>query len=164
MSEVAGVQCKICNSGFREEIERMIINEGKSYTQIIAIMETKGINLNTANLSKHKNKHMMLNVDTLKQLSKSRTSSMPVIDVKTLSPEQILDYVMQEAMGGIESLKLLPVSHYTLNARNNFLSTIRQIAETKIKAQGGGDKDDITELINQQLKDRGMMVDVTPKG
>ena len=163
MATDTDVRCKVCASGYRKEIERMIIVEGKSYTQICEIMDDKGVSLNPPNITHHKNKHMLLNVESARGLSKSAASLMPVIDVTSLSPEQILDYVMQEAMSGIEALKILPTSHYTLNARNNFLSTIRQIAESRIKAAGTGDKDDITTLINEQLKARGMMVDVTPK-
>lgn len=155
-------RCKICSSGYRKEIERMLITEGKTYVQVCEIMKTKGIDLNPANLSTHKNRHMPQSVDSLRELTGSQVHLITPFDVSDLSPEQLLEYVAQEAVGGIEALKLLPVSHYTLNARNNFLSTIRQIAETQIRANGGGDKEDITELINQQLKARGLMVDVTP--
>jgi len=163
LMNVHDTRCKICNSEYRREIERLLIVEGKSYQFIIDLMETKDFTLNVANISNHKNKHMMNDVDTVIGLSKSAASLIPPVDTRNLSPEDLLDYVIREAINGVDALKLLPTSHYTLNARNNFLSTIRQIAESRIKAAGTGDKDDITTLINEQLKARGLMVDVTPK-
>ena len=141
----------------------MLITEGKTYVHICEIMKTKGIDINPANLSTHKNRHMPQSVDSLRELAGSQGQLLTPFDVSDLSPEQLLEYVAQEAVGGIEALKLLPVSHYTLNARNNFLSTIRQIAETQLKASGAiKDEKDITVLINEQLRSRGITIDIEP--
>ena len=157
---MSSLRCKICNSPHRREIERMLV-EGKTYQTICEAMEDK-IDLNLANISVHKAKHMLISPDSLRELTGPQAHLITPINAQTATPEELLEYVVQEAAAGIEALKLLPVSHYTLNARNNFLSTIRQIAETQMKASGAIKNDqDITVLISEQLRQRGIFIEAS---
>jgi len=62
------MQCKICNSEYKESIESMILN-GESNGAIARDMQSKGFDLTHASVNRHKKKHMIEHKEIIDQLS-----------------------------------------------------------------------------------------------
>ena len=107
MPFIKSPQCRICQSGLRHQIDKMISDPAIPTREIVAFANEKRLTINKVNICRHKKNHMLPNKSKLIDDLQSKEVNAK-LTTEMVSNVEFLELIKNTVHKGIQSGELIP--------------------------------------------------------